>query len=203
LMLNFFSPLFAQKDSARITVNVEIIGKDTLPVMVLNSYDLIEKPDPNAIKKLNEINRLYANVNKVLPYARVAKVTLDEINEHITHIESEHEKKVYIKGMEKEMKERFEKELKNLTITQGRILIKLIDRETGETSYQLVKDLRGTLTATFWQGMAHLFGSNLKVTYDSLGEDRAVEQIIRQIDSTGFHTIILKKTNPPSPPEMH
>ena len=95
--------------------------------------------------------------------------------------------------MEKEMRDRFEAELKNLTITQGRILIKLIDRETGETSYELVKELRGTLSATFWQGMAHLFGSDLKTTYDSTSEDNAVEQIIRKIDSTGFKPIILNK----------
>ena len=184
---------YAQQDSSRITVTAEIIDNDTLPLMVLKPYDVIEKPDPNAIKKLNEINRLYVNVNKVLPYARLAKAKLDEIKDHVSTMESEHDKKVYIKQMEKEMRDRFEAELKNLTITQGRILIKLIDRETGETSYELVKELRGTLSATFWQGMAHLFGSDLKTTYDSTSEDNAVEQIIRKIDSTGFKPIILNK----------
>jgi hypothetical protein len=193
LMFHPYSKIFAQKDSSRIIVNAEVIGNDTLPVMVLNPYDVIEKPDPKAIKKLNEMNRLFTNVYKVLPYARIAKATLDEINDTIATMSSEHERKVFIKQKEKEMKERFEKELKNLTIDQGRILIKLIDRETGETSYELVKELRGSLTATFWQGMAHLFGSNLKATYDSVGEDRAVEQIIRQIDSTGFKPIHIKK----------
>src|ERR1700722_12175977 len=75
VVILLYLPSFAQKDSARIIVNAEIMDKDTLPVMVLNPFEVIEKPDPNAIKKLNEVNRLYVNVNKVLPYARVAKAT--------------------------------------------------------------------------------------------------------------------------------
>ncbi len=185
--------LHAQQDSSRMIVPAEVLGSDTLPTMSLRPYDVVEINDPDAIRKLNEMNRLVVNVNKVLPYARIAKYTLDEIKEYVKTLESEHDKKVYIKQREKEMKERFEAELKNLTVTQGRILIKLIDRETGESSYELVKELRGSLTATFWQGMARLFGEDLKTKYDAKGEDQAVETIVRQIDSTGFKPIILDK----------
>ena len=82
----------------------------------------------------------------------------------------------------KELKSDFERDLKQLTITQGRILIKLIDRETGNTSYALVKELRGSLQAFFWQGLARLFGTNLKTEFDAAGEDAAIESIVQQIE---------------------
>ncbi|MBK7854737.1 MAG: DUF4294 domain-containing protein [Bacteroidetes bacterium] len=87
-----------------------------------------------------------------------------------------------MKKREDEMKARFDAELKKLTMTQGRILIKLIDRETGNTSYTLVKELRGNLSAFYWQGLAKLFGSNLKTEFDAQGEDAAIEQICRAIE---------------------
>lgn len=87
-----------------------------------------------------------------------------------------------MKQVEQELLVEFEDDLKQLTITQGRILIKLVDRETGSTSYELVKELRGTFSAFFWQTLARLFGSNLKSVYDPYGEDRLIEEIIFLID---------------------
>jgi hypothetical protein len=83
---------------------------------------------------------------------------------------------------EKDIKDNFESELKQLTITQGRILIKLIDRQTGNTSYVLVQDLKGRFSAFFWQSLARLFGSNLKSHYDPYGEDAEIEKIIKSIE---------------------
>jgi hypothetical protein len=77
----------------------------------------------------------------------------------------------------------FEDEVKHLTITQGRILMKLIDRETGDTTYYLLKDLKGNLSAVFWQAVARVFGSNLKTTYDPDGEDKLIEQIVLMIEA--------------------
>jgi hypothetical protein len=96
---------------------------------------------------------------------------------------NERQKKRFIKETERELKDQFEQELKKLTMTQGRILIKLIDRETGSSSYSLVKELRGSLQAFFWQGLARLFGSNLKTEYDAEGQDQMIEQIVRQIET--------------------
>jgi hypothetical protein len=107
---------------------------------------------------------------------------LKEINDYKAQLSSETERKAYTKAEEKKLKKQFEGELKNLTISQGQILIKLIDRETGHTSYDLVKELRGTLQAFFWQGLARVFGSNLKTEYDSLNTDKAIEAIIRSND---------------------
>ena len=77
----------------------------------------------------------------------------------------------------------FEEELRSLTITQGRLLIKLIDRETGHTSFELVRELRGSFPAFFWQTIARLFGSNLKTKFDPAGEDELIDQIILLIES--------------------
>ena len=81
--------------------------------------------------------------------------------------------------------DRFEKEVRKLTVSQGIILVKLIDRETGRTSYQVIKELKGNVTAFFWQGIARIFGNNLKTEYDPEGEDRVIEDIVLGIEA-GF-----------------
>jgi hypothetical protein len=73
--------------------------------------------------------------------------------------------------------------LRKLTFTQGRILIKLIDRETGHTTYEIVKELKGSLSAFFWQSVARIFGSNLKMEYDAKGDDRMIEDIVIRIEN--------------------
>ena len=91
-------------------------------------------------------------------------------------------KKKYMKLAEKKLKDEFGNELKNLTMTQGRILIKLIDRETGKTAFKIVKEMRGTFSAFMWQSLAVLFSSNLKDQYDPNSEDKAIEQAIKLIE---------------------
>ena len=127
--------------------------------------------------------RLVYNVKKVYPYAKLAGVKLHELNERYLEIESEKERKAYSKKAEDELKAEFEGELRKLTVSQGRILLRLVDRETGNTTYEILKDFRGSVSAVFWQTIAKIFGSNLKTHYDpSSGEDRTIEQIIAQIE---------------------
>jgi len=127
--------------------------------------------------------RLVYNVKKVYPYAKLAGIKLHELNEQYLAINSEKERKAYSKKVEDELKAEFEGELRKLTISQGRILLRLVDRETGNTTYEILKDFRGSVSAVFWQAIAKVFGSNLKSNFDpSLGEDRIIEQIIAQIE---------------------
>ena len=127
--------------------------------------------------------RLVNNVKRVYPYAKLAGVKLYDLNEQYLSIASERDRKEYSKRVEDELKAEFEGELRKLTITQGRILMRLVDRETGHTTYEIVKDFRGSVQAVFWQAVARVFGSNLKTSYDpSSGEDRIIESIIRDID---------------------
>ena len=127
--------------------------------------------------------RLVYNVKKVYPYAKLAGIKLHELNEHYLSIQSEKDRKAYSKKVEEELQAEFEGELRKLTMTQGRILLRLVDRETGNTTYEILKDFRGSVRAFFWQSIARVFGTNLKSHYDpSSGEDRTIEQIIAQIE---------------------
>lgn len=173
---------FSQTTGGKVIVDAIVIGRDTVPVITLPPIAIEGKMDPQAIKALQKYIRLRNNVLKVLPYARLASIKLKEINEHRATLKSDGEKKSYTKAEEKKLRKQFEAELKNLTISQGQILIKLIDRETGHTSYELVRELRGSLQAFFWQGLARVFGSNLKTEYDSVNVDKAIEAIIRSVD---------------------
>jgi hypothetical protein len=112
----------------------------------------------------------------------MAKNKLDKMEKEFLELETEKERKKYIKTIEKQLMDEFGNELKKLTITQGRLLLKLIDRETGSTSYILLQELRGNFSAVFWQAIARLFGSNLKSEYDPQGEDRIIERIVLLIE---------------------
>ena len=127
--------------------------------------------------------RLVYNVKRVYPYAKLSGEKLHELNQNYLALKTEREKKAYAKKVEDELKAEFEGELRKLTITQGRILLRLVDRETGNTTYEILREFRGSIQALFWQAIARVFGSNLKTQYDpSSGEDKTIEQIIRQIE---------------------
>ena len=118
-----------------------------------------------------------------MPYARLAHRKLIEIELAVAEIDNEREKRRFINQKDKELKAEFEGELREFTISEGFLLIKLIDRETGDTSFKLIKELKGSFTAFMWQSIARLFGSNLKAEYDSVGEDKLIEEIIIRIDN--------------------
>jgi hypothetical protein len=160
----------------------KVIDGDTIPLVNLAPVAVYSTLSPDAAANLKAYMKLKRDVLRAYPYARLAAAQLKFINDSISKISSEKAQRKFLKIHEKELKAQFEKDLKKLTITQGRILIKLIDRETGSTSYALVKELRGSLQAFFWQGLARLFGSNLKSEFDKLGEDQLIESIVQQIE---------------------
>jgi hypothetical protein len=127
--------------------------------------------------------KLVYNVKKVYPYAKLAGKKLHDLNEQYLELDLEKDRKAYSKQVEESLKAEFESELRKLTVSQGRILLRLVDRETGNTTFEILKDFRGSLPAVFWQTIAKIFGSNLKTRYDpSSGEDKTIEQIITQIE---------------------
>ncbi len=128
-------------------------------------------------------SRLVIYVKKVYPYSQIVSDQLKDIHNNLDHYKTKKEKSFYIKQKEKELKKEFEGQLRKLTFTQGKILIKLIDRETGFTTYEIVKELKGSLSAFFWQSVARLFGSNLKMEYDAKGDDRMIEDIVIRIEN--------------------
>ena len=131
-------------------------------------------------------DRIKYNVKIVYPYAILAAAKLKEYDRILATIPNENERKKYTKLAEKQLKDQFGEELKNLTMTQGRILLKLIDRETGKTTYNIVKDMRGSFSAFMWQSVSLMFNSSLKSEYDAKGEDKAIEQAITLIENGDF-----------------
>jgi len=113
----------------------------------------------------------------------VAGIKFEEYNRKIESVSSEKEKKRMMKQAEDELQAQFGPELKELTFTQGKILLKLIDRQTTNTSYDIVREFRGRFMAFFWQGIGKLFGYNLKTKYDPLREDAEIERIVLMIEN--------------------
>ncbi|MBE8715017.1 DUF4294 domain-containing protein [Sphingobacterium hungaricum] len=127
--------------------------------------------------------RLKRNVLRVLPYAIYAQKRYQQLDHDLALATNKREEKRLIKICEDEIKYKFNTEIKNLTISQGKILIKLIERQTGNTSYELVKDMKGGMTAFLYQGIAKVFGHNLKSTYNPQ-EEFEIENIIRSYERT-------------------
>jgi len=128
-------------------------------------------------------NRLRYNVLKVMPYAKFAKRRYEQLEEEIARTPEKREQKKLVKQCDKEIKDMFNREIKELTITQGQILTKLIDREVGRTTYDIVKQTKGGFAAFSYQIVARVVGHNLKSTYNP-NEDRDIESIIR---TSGFY----------------
>jgi len=137
---------------------------------------------PKRRKDQKRLTKLVKNVKMVYPYAKLAGIKLREYEQMLLNAANDKERKKIMKQAEKEINEEYGGDLKELTFTQGKILIKLIDRETGESSYGLVQELRGKFTAFWYQAFARLWGYNLKVKYDPEGEDRRIEIIVRMIE---------------------
>jgi hypothetical protein len=151
-----------------------------LDLQVVSIYPPLEFESKREKRKYD---RLHRYVVKVYPYAEVAGEMLQYYDDTLQSFKTEYAKKRYLKKVEEQLKEEFGGELKKLTIMQGIILVKLIDRQTGNTSYDLIKQLRGSFSAFLWQSLARLFGSNLKLEYDPDGEDYLIEDIVLRIES--------------------
>lgn len=160
-----------------------IEGNDTIPVVNLPDVQIIDKASPEYLKNLQAYYRLRYNVIKVYPYARLAAMKVNEMNRNMAGMKNDRERRRYRKQVEDQVRKDFEETIKKLSINQGKVLIKLIDRETGTTSYDLIKSLKGSFNAFFAQSLARMFGHDLKAEYDPLGEDQAIENIVRQIET--------------------
>ncbi|GET30869.1 hypothetical protein SD074_30710 [Prolixibacter sp. SD074] len=114
--------------------------------------------------------------------AKLAAKKLEEYNKVYLTLKTERQRKKYIKQIQEDLMNEYGDEIKHMKISEGRVLMKLIDRETGHSSYAIIKEFRGGFTAFFWQTVARLFGNDLKVRYNPYGEDWMIENIVQQID---------------------
>ena len=139
-------------------------------------------------KYIEEWTRLRNAVYVTYPYARTAGYLMNDINAKISQMKSKKEKKTYIKSREKELKDQFADPLSNLSVYQGKILMKLINRQTGNNCFEIVKEYRGGVTARVYQTVAFFFGSSLKQEWDMNEKvDRQIENIVKEIDGSWYN----------------
>lgn len=154
---------------------------ETLPLVTLKDFSVTAARTFKNDKDRLAYFLLKRNVRKAYPYAVLASIKLKEYDAILNNM-PENKRGPYLKKTEAELKTQFENDLKSLTMSQGRILIRLINRETGMTTFKVIKDYRGGFSAFMWQSLGLLWGNNLKTPYDpSKGEDKIIEEIIQQI----------------------
>ena len=161
---------------AFITPEGDTIPQSWLPTVEVNSVMTTQQ-------KLNMQNwtRLRNAVYVTYPYALRASVIINEVNGQLVNIKDEKQRKAIIKLREKDLKRDFADKVTNLSVYQGKVLMKLIKRETGNNCYELIKEYKGGFNAGLWQTVAFLFGSNLKQPYNAVGEDQEIEKFVKEV----------------------
>ena len=178
LLLSFFAREgYSQSKNNKTQYYVEIIYGDTIQAIKLKDLPIISKKKRNGMSNAR-YQRLIRAVKLTYPIAQEANQKLKEMERHLLTLKTKQQQQQYIKNVEEELKKEYTPILKQMSMYQGMVLLKLIDRETGQTSYSLIQELRGKFSAFFWQGIARLFGGNLKVEYDKEGDDAIIEQLI-------------------------
>jgi hypothetical protein len=159
-----------------------------LPYKELDMAWVSNMPDRKLEKYRQEWNRLRNAVYVTYPYARTAGLLLNDMNVRMGSMVSKGQRKDYIKSREKELKAQFGDPLSNLSVYQGKVLMKLINRQTGNNCYEIVKEYRGGLTARFYQTVAFFFGSSLKQDWNLTDKtDRQIENFVKEIDGMWYN----------------
>lgn len=150
-----------------------VVNGDSIPLIHIAPVYVFDRP-----VDLRRYRKLVDAVRKVYPVAQLARVKMADMEEELLRLPNKKAQKAYIKEVYEQIKEEYTPVLKKMTRTQGKVLLKLIDRETEFTAYEILKEFRGGFVAGFWQGISRVFGQNLKSEYDKDGQDRVIEQII-------------------------
>lgn len=172
------APLQLGKNDTIKTYLVDYNG-ELMPMMVTPEIKITDIRIFKSQADRDAYRRLKYNIYKVLPYAKYASERYEKLQRSLATTSDKKRQKRMVDTCETEIKDLFKKEIENLTISQGEILIKLIDRQTGNTSFQMVKDLKGGLKAFMYQSVARIFGHNLKETYDP-NEEHDMEAILQE-----------------------
>jgi hypothetical protein len=158
--------------SAKLFAQQDTMKQYTLPAFIKEA-----QKDPEYEKRYQKLIR---DVKKALPYAKMAGFRFQLMEQNLQLLSSDKTKKEYLKRTEEAIKDQFMDDLVNLTVSQGKLLIKLIHRETGKDTYTLLKEYRGSFTAMYWQGLAKMFSADLKNEYNPV-EDWQIEHIIKTL----------------------
>ena len=153
-------------------------GNDTIPIINLPELYVFPPMVFKNKKEEQQYTKLVYDVKRALPYAKLIYNTLIETYEYIETLPNDKARTAHLKRMEKELFNQYKPELKKLTLTQGKLLIKLVDRECNQSSYNIVSAYLGNVRATFWNVFAGMLGANLKSKYDPKGSDAQTERVV-------------------------
>lgn len=156
---------------------------DTIPYVNLPTVYIFKPMKFKNKRQMSNYYRLIRDVKKVLPISKEINRAIIETYEYMMTLPNEKARQKHMKAVEKSLKEQYTPRMKKLTFRQGKLLIKLIDRQTHSTGYELVKAFMGPFKAGFYQTFAALFGASLKKQYDPLGDDIITEQVILMVES--------------------
>lgn len=156
---------------------------DTIPYVKLPTVYIFKPLRFKNKRDMNKYYKLIRDVKKVLPISKEINHAIIETYEYMMTLPTEKARQKHMKAVEKSLKEQYTPRMKKLTFAQGKLLIKLVDRQTHSTGYELVKAFMGSFKAGFYQTFAALFGASLKKQYDPTGEDALTERVILMVES--------------------
>jgi hypothetical protein len=188
-LLLFASQRIQAQDNRNDTLKVYafVVDGDTIPGGRLLDVEVHTKMYAKWRQYWAEWSRLRNAVYVTYPYAKAAGKVFNEVNSLLVNVTDEKDRKRIIKSREKELKKEFTSKITNLSVYQGKVLMKLIYRETGNNCYHLIQEYKGGFTAGFYQTVAILFGSSLKQNYDPAEKDQAIEIIVRDVERMYGH----------------
>ncbi len=180
---------YAQKGvNDTILLGAVVVDRDTFPMVFLPDYEQKDRLPRRLARRRARYDQLRYNVARVYPYAIAAADILKDVDGNLDKIGDDKQKrKEYLKTVEKKLNSRFKGELENLTITQGQILVRLIDRQTGKNCYNIIRELKGGFSAVVWQSVGLIFGNNLRREYDPSDRDKDIEEIVADLEANNYY----------------
>ena len=191
MMAFFFLPGGQTAKAQEIKTNIvpdgyqraQLQDGDTVAVVNLREVFIYPPVKFRNRRDQNRYNNLVRDVKRTLPYAKMVYETLIETYEYMETLPDDKARRAHLKRMEKELFAQYKPELKKLTFSQGKLLIKLIDRECNQSSYNLLKAYLGSFRAGFWNFFAGMFGASLKTEYDPKGKDAMTERVVVLVEN--------------------
>jgi len=180
ILKNIVPPELGSNDI--IMVAAKISDGTLLPARTLEGVWISRPAPPGMRERIEKWTRLRNAVYVTYPYARKAGYVLNDINAKIAKMKEKQDKKTYIKSREQELRKEFTEPLTNLSVYQGKVLMKLINRQTGNNCYEIIKEYKGGLTARVYQTVAFFFSTSLKQPYDAAGDDKEIESIVQEVE---------------------
>jgi hypothetical protein len=182
------SGAFAQRTgNDTILLGAVVENGDTLAMVFLDDFEVKDRLPQKWVRRMAQYNRLRYNVYKTYPYAVIAAGVLKDVDANVAMIQDKKAKREYMKSIERELKSKFKGQLEDMTISQGQVLVKLIDRQTGRSCYNILKEVKGGFNAVIYQSIALIFSNNLKKEYDPTGNDQDIEQIVQELETTNYY----------------